>query len=64
MSIDTWRRLRDAIYVAETATADAGVDLLEANSAEELTSIVADLRAAIDGVVQAAGEPLAVADPD
>lgn len=64
VSIDTWHRLRDAIYVAETAAADAGVDLLEADSEEELASIVSDLRAAIDGVVQAAGEPLAVADPD
>lgn len=64
VSIDTWQRLRDAIYVAETAAADAAADLLDADSKDELASIISDLRAAIDGVVQAAGEPLAVADPD
>lgn len=64
VSTDTWHRLRDAIYVAETAATDAGVDLLEANSPDELLAIVASLRDAIDGVVEAAGEPLAVAGTD
>lgn len=64
VSIDTWHGLRDAIFVAETAAADAGVDLLEADSEDELTSIISDLRAAIAGVVQATGEPIALAEPE
>lgn len=64
VSTDTWHRLRDAIYVAETASADAAVDLIEADAEDELVAIISSLRAAIDGVIDAAGEPIAVADPD
>ena len=64
MSTDMWHRLRDAIYVAETAAADAGVDVVEANSEDELVAIVSSLRAVIDGVVEAVGEPMAVANPE
>ena len=64
MSIETWHQLRDAIYVAETAAADAGVDLAEAETRDALVSIITDLRDAISGVVDAVGEPRAVGTPE
>ena len=63
VSIETWHRLRDAIYVAETTAADAVQDLMDAHTSDDLVSIVAGWRSAIDGVVEAAGEPIAVAQP-
>ena len=64
MSIETWHQLRDAIYVAETAAADAWVDLGDARTRDALVSIITDLRGAISGVVDAVGEPRAVGTPD
>lgn len=64
VSIDMWHRLRDAIYVAETTAADAGVDVVDANTRKEWSEIVSGLREAIAGVVEAVGEPIAVADPE
>jgi hypothetical protein len=64
LSTETWHALRDAIYVAETAAADARVDFAEAETRDELVSIITDLRAAISGVVDAVGEPRAVGTPD
>lgn len=61
---DTWHGLRDAIYVAETAAADAEADLAEAPNREELISIVMSLRDVIAGVVGAVGEPRAVGHAD
>lgn len=64
LGIENWHGLRDAIYVAETAAADAATDLVDARTQEELTSIVAGLRDAIAGVVTAVGEPRAVGQSD
>lgn len=64
VSAETWHRLRDAIYVAETTSADAMEDVLEADSGDEMLAIISRLREAIGGVVDAAGEPIALADPD
>ena len=64
MSTATWHALRDAIYVAETAAADARIDLAEAETRAALVSIITDLREAISGVVDAVGEPRAVGTPD
>lgn len=64
VSTEMWHRMRDAIYVAETAAADAVDDVHEATTHGELVSIISSLRDAIGGVVGAAGEPIAVADPD
>jgi hypothetical protein len=64
VAIETWHRLRDAIYIAETIATDAAEDLLEANAEDELVSIIRSLRETIGGVVDAFGEPIAVSDPD
>ena len=64
VSTETWNRLRDAIYVAETTAADAASDVVEANTQGELLSIITSLRDAISGVVDEVGEPIAVADSD
>ncbi len=62
LSIEMWNRLRDAIYVAETTATDAAGDVAEANTMGELVAIITSLRDAIGGVIDAAGEPIAVAD--
>lgn len=59
MSTEIWFELRDAIYVAETAAADAEFDLADAGDRHELIAIVSSLRDAIAGVVDAVGEPRA-----
>lgn len=64
VTTETWYRLRDAIYVAETAAADASVDVAEAERRDELVSIIAGLRDAIAGVVDSVGEPRAVSASD
>lgn len=64
MSTASWYELRDAIYVAEAAAADAEVDLIDAGDRDELVAIVRDLRHAIAGVVDAVGEPRAVGGSD
>lgn len=62
VSTEMWQQLRDAIYIAETTATDATEDVLEANTQEELVSIIRGLREAIGGVVEASGEPIAVSD--
>ncbi len=43
---DDWGRLRDAVYVLETAVADAGADSVDATTPAELREILDTLMAA------------------
>lgn len=62
LTLDSWTRVRDALYVAEAAARDAENDLDDDPTATELISIIRTLVRAIDDAASIHAEPKAIGE--
>jgi hypothetical protein len=64
LTMDNWRHVRDALYIAEAAARDAENDLADDPTKAEMHVIIRSLVHAIDAAAGVHAEPKAIGDLD